>query len=105
MYASQYSQSPSAANGGKLGWLKEGQLPKILEDKVKSMRIGQVSQPIKYEGNYYILHLDNKFTPDKKPETIAYDDMKNVLETERLEGFSAKYLQNLRQKSVIEFKG
>ena len=105
MYASQFSQSPSAANGGRLGWLKEGQLPKVLEDKVKSMRIGQVSQPIKHEGNYYILHLDNKFTPDKKPETIAYDDMKNVLETERLEGFSAKYLQNLRQKSIIEFKG
>ena len=34
----------------------------------------------------------------------TFDDMKNVLETEKLESFSSKYLQNLRQKSIIEFK-
>ncbi|MBR1605664.1 MAG: peptidylprolyl isomerase [Alphaproteobacteria bacterium] len=105
MYAAQFSQSPSSANGGDLGWIKEGQLAKPLENKIKNMRIGQVSQPVKYENNYYILRLDDKFVPAAKPKQISYDDMKNVLETERLEGYSAKYLQNLRQKSVIEFKG
>ena len=105
MYAAQFSNSPSSANGGDLGWIKEGQLAKPLEDKVKNMRVGQVSQPIKHENNYYILRLDDKFIPSAKRHEISYDDMKNVLETERLEGYSAKYLQNLRQKSVIEFKG
>lgn len=105
MYAAQFSQSPSAANGGSLGWLKEGQLPKVLENKVKTMKVGQVSQPVKYENNFYILRLDDKFVPDKKMPEISFADMRNVLETERLEGYSAKYLQNLRQKSVIEFKG
>lgn len=105
MYAAQFSQSPSSANGGDLGWIKDGQLAKPLEDKVKNMRVGQVSQPIKYENDYYILRLDDKFVPSAKQQKISYDDMKNVLETERLEGYSAKYLQNLRQKSVIEFKG
>ena len=105
MYAAQFSQSPSASTGGSLGWLKEGQLPQPLEAKIKKMKVGQVSEPIKYEDNFYILQLDDKFVPGKKPEKISFDDMKNALETERLEGFSAKYLQNLRQKSVIEFKG
>ena len=104
MYAAQFSQSPSSANGGSLGWLKEGQLPSPLEAKVKKMKVGQVSAPIKYENNYYILKLDDKFIPNGKAKEISYDDMKNVLETERLESFSSKYLQNLRQKSIIEFK-
>lgn len=104
MYAAQFSQSPSSASGGSLGWLKEGQLPQPLEDKIKKMKVGQVSEAIKYNGNFYILKLDDKFVPGKNPKQISFDDMKNVLETERLEGFSAKYIQNLRQKSVIEFK-
>lgn len=105
MYAAQFSQSPSSANGGDLGWIKEGQLPKPLEDKIKTMKVGQISQPIKHQGNYYILKLDDKFVPSAKDKEITYDDMKNVLETERFESYSAKYMQNLRQKSVIEFKG
>lgn len=105
MYAAQFSSAPSSANGGSLGWLKEGQLPKPLEDKIKKMKVGQVSEAVKYEDNFYVLKLDDKFVPSKKREKISFDDMKNVLETERLEGFSSKYMQNLRQKSVIEFKG
>lgn len=105
MYAAQFSQSPSAANGGSLGWLKEGQLPKPLESKIKQMKVGQVSQPVKYADNFYILRLDDKFVPSQNAKEITFDDMKNVLESERLEGYSAKYLQNLRQKAVIEFKG
>lgn len=104
MYAAQFSQSPSSANGGSLGWLKEGQLPAPLEAKIKKMKVGQVSAPVKYEDNYYILKLDDKFTPTGKEKEITLDDMKNVLETERYESLSAKYLQNLRQKSIIEFK-
>ena len=104
MYAAQFSQSPSAANGGSLGWVKEGQLAKPLEDKVKKMRVGQVSEAVKHDGNYYILKLDDKFMPTGKEKKISDDDMKNVLEIERLEGYSAKYLQNLRQRSIIEFK-
>lgn len=104
MYAAQFSKSPSSANGGNLGWLKEGQLPAPLENKIKMMKVGQVSAPIKYENNYYILKLDDKFIPGAKAKDISFDDMKNVLETEKLESFSSKYLQNLRQKSIIEFK-
>lgn len=105
MYAAQFSQSPSASTGGNLGWLKEGQLPQPLEAKIKKMQVGQVSEPIKYDDNFYILKLDDKFIPGKEPQKISFDEMKSALETERLEGFSAKYLQNLRQKSIIEFKG
>ena len=104
MYAAQFSQSPSASNGGSLGWLKEGQLPEPLEKKLKSMKVGQVSQPIKYKDDYYILRLDDKFIPAKKVKEISYDDMKNVLESERLQGYSVKLLQNLRQKAIIELK-
>jgi len=104
MYAAQFSQSPSASNGGSLGWLKEGQLPEPLEKRVKTMKVGQISQPVKYKDDYYILRLDDKFVPTKKAKEISYDDMKNVLESERLQGYSVKLLQNLRQKAIIELK-
>ncbi len=55
--ARQFSQSPTAAAGGDLGWVHEGQLPPELDATLKQMTPGSVSQPIRSAGGYYILGL------------------------------------------------
>lgn len=55
--ARQFSQSPSAAAGGDIGWVYDGQLaPELNADLVK-MSAGSISQPIRATGGYYILAL------------------------------------------------
>lgn len=58
--AQQFSQSPSAANGGNLGKVQEGQLDPRLEAVLQSLQPGQVSDPIPVENGYYILKLNNR---------------------------------------------
>jgi peptidyl-prolyl cis-trans isomerase SurA len=58
--AQQFSRSATAGSGGDLGWVQEGQLDAELEAAVKSMRVGEVSQPIRSPGGYYILGLRNR---------------------------------------------
>ncbi len=61
--ARQFSQNPTAAQGGDLGWVQEGQLPAELETRLKTMNVGDVSEPIRAVGGYYILRLRDKQQP------------------------------------------
>jgi len=61
--ARQFSQSPTAATGGDLGWVADGQLPPELNDAVHKLNIGGVSDPIRSAGGYYILGMRDKAEP------------------------------------------
>jgi peptidyl-prolyl cis-trans isomerase SurA len=61
--ARQFSQNPTAAQGGDLGWVQEGQLPAELETAVTRMAPGDVTPPIRATGGYYILQLRDKQEP------------------------------------------
>jgi peptidyl-prolyl cis-trans isomerase SurA len=58
--ARQFSQSPTAASGGDLGWVHQGQLPSEIDTALKSMQVGSVSPPIRSTGGYYILGLRDR---------------------------------------------
>ena len=105
LYAMQFSQSPTAANGGRLGWLNKGKLPEEIEKKLDKMHEGEISDPILYGDGYYIVRLDKTFDPKvDKPQIPNAEDIKKFLENQKMEEFSKKYLQDLQQKAVIELR-
>ena len=55
--ARQFSQHPTAAQGGDIGVVIDGQLPKELNEALHNMTAGMVSNPIKSAGGYYILYM------------------------------------------------
>jgi peptidyl-prolyl cis-trans isomerase SurA len=56
--ARQFSQTPTAAQGGDLGVIVQGQLPsKELNDALAKLSPGDVSEPVRAPGGYYILYL------------------------------------------------
>ncbi len=58
--ARQFSQSSTAAAGGTLGWVEEGQLTPELDAAIGGLEIGEVSDPIATPGGYYILKLGDR---------------------------------------------
>jgi peptidyl-prolyl cis-trans isomerase SurA len=58
--ARSVSQSPTAAAGGDLGWVHQGQLPAELDNALQKMAQGGVTQPIRSTGGYYILGLRDR---------------------------------------------
>lgn len=63
--ARQFSQSPTAAVGGDLGWVTESQLLPELGDALKKMNPGEMSYPLHAGGGYYILYLVDRRTMGK----------------------------------------
>ncbi len=53
--AQQFSQSPTAAVGGDMGWLRPEQLPPELAKVVAGMQPGELSPPIRTPAGYYLL--------------------------------------------------
>lgn len=106
LYAMQFSESPTAANGGNLGWISLNNFPSPLADKLKQMNEGSVSDAIAHGDGYYILKLHQTYNPQKdKIKTPTAAEIKATLENQKMEMLSKKTLQDLRQKAVIEIRG
>lgn len=105
LYAMQFSQSPSAANGGHLGWVSKGQLPEVLEKALANMKEGGVSSPIAYGNDYYILKLEKIFNPERDAKSLpSKNEVRAYLQNKKLEEYSIKYMKDLRNKALIEKK-
>ena len=63
LVARQFSQSPSAASGGDMGWVHEGQLAPELNAALVKLTVNSVSPPIRSIGGYYILALRGRQEP------------------------------------------
>jgi peptidyl-prolyl cis-trans isomerase SurA len=61
--ASQFSQTPSAADGGDIGWVVQGQLSEDLDRAISELRPGQIAGPIRAEGGFYVVQLRDRREP------------------------------------------
>lgn len=106
LYAMQFSESPTASNGGNLGWISAESLAAPLANKVKQMKEGSVSDAIAHGEGYYILKLQQTYNPQNdKIKTPTAAEIKTMLENQKMEMLSKKMLQDLRQKAIIEIRG
>ncbi|MBB4265720.1 peptidylprolyl isomerase [Roseospira visakhapatnamensis] len=74
--ARQFSRSPTAANGGSLGWVRAGELDPALEQALLGMQPKTLSDPVRTVSGYHILYLAERRRtaqpqPDKARLTIS----------------------------------
>lgn len=58
--ARQFSSAPSAAKGGDIGWIREGELREEVNAVLMQMEKGQISKPIPVPGGVYVVALADK---------------------------------------------
>jgi peptidyl-prolyl cis-trans isomerase SurA len=72
--AQQFSQSATAAVGGDLGWMQEGQLSPEIEQALESLEPGQITPPVRTLTGFHILQL-------RKRQLFAAANMDDVVVT------------------------
>src|SRR6185436_14435190 len=60
MVAGQFSQAPSAATGGDLGWIASTELDPTLQPVAAQLQQGQVSLPIRTQTGIYIIAMRDR---------------------------------------------
>lgn len=72
--ARQFSGSATAANGGDVGWVNQGEMPAEVDAALEQLRPGQLSKPIQVKDGVYIIYLRDKRAGSK----TAIVDLKQV---------------------------
>ena len=57
LLAQQFSSAASAARGGDVGWVREGELRPEIDAVITTMEAGSVSNPIQVPGGVYVVAL------------------------------------------------
>ncbi|MGE0181719.1 MAG: peptidylprolyl isomerase [Parvularculaceae bacterium] len=73
--AQQFSACTTAAAGGDMGWIRSGELPPELDEAVRQLPPGAVTNPIPSEGAFMILAVRDKRAAVQQGEkswTLAY---------------------------------
>jgi peptidyl-prolyl cis-trans isomerase SurA len=60
------SNSQTALDGGELGWRKGTELPTVLADTVLSLKVGDVSAPVRAPTGFHIVRLNEMRNLEKK---------------------------------------
>ncbi len=100
--AKEFSQCPSSANGGDLGYFTQGQMVKPFADAAFALAPGEVSSIVETKFGYHLIK-----SIDKKPATsIAYEDIKEkiqkYLKQQKVMKQVGEYTEDLKRKAKVE---
>lgn len=100
--AKKYSEGPSGARGGDLGFFSRGQMVKPFEDAAFALKPGQVSHVVKTRFGYHLI----KVTGKKAAGSVPYKDVKakitSFLKQQKINTGIQKYVERLKQNAQIE---
>jgi len=100
--AKEYSQGPSNAKGGDLGYFKRGQMVPAFEEVAFKLKPGEVSDIVKTRFGYHLIKV-----VDKKPEsTVPYAEIKDrlgqYLKQEKVQKEIKQLVEKLRKEAKVE---
>lgn len=99
--AETYSEGPSAAKGGDLGYFCRGDMVKSFEDEVFSLKPGELSDIIRTDFGFHIIKVEDFKKPRQIPFEEVENEIKNYLRQEKSNQLFKQYIDKLKQKSKI----
>jgi peptidyl-prolyl cis-trans isomerase SurA len=100
--ARSFSTGPTAGAGGDLGQYKQGQLPKLLEDKTFPLSTGQYTDPILTRQGYIILKVTLHTAGGPAPFKDVQEQVEESLYESRMEPAIRAYLTKMREDAFID---
>jgi peptidyl-prolyl cis-trans isomerase C len=100
--AMEYSDGPSKAKGGDLGFFSREQMVQPFSDAAFALKPGQVSDVVTTRFGYHLIRL----TERQAPQTMAFNDVKEEISTrlrrEQEEKKIDDYLEKLKKHADIQ---
>ncbi len=77
------SQDASAAEGGDLGWLQRGDTVEAFDEKLFTLKPGEVSDPVRTQFGFHIIKADERQAAGIKSLADAHDEIKVTLSQDK----------------------
>ena len=104
--AGQFSQSATAAVGGDIGWVVEGQLPSEIEAVLAQLEPGSAAPPVRAFDGYYIVSLIDRRTvlADAPASGLDREAIRQEIAGRRLEMLARRYVRDLHRSAFIDIR-
>jgi peptidyl-prolyl cis-trans isomerase SurA len=102
--AAAESEAPSKANGGLIGPINRDELSPALVTLLQSMKVGEVSNPLRAQRGWQIIKLESKSETVVPPLAQVRNQVADKVFREKSRPEIAKYLKRLREQAIIEWK-
>jgi parvulin-like peptidyl-prolyl isomerase len=102
--ARTHSAAPSAATGGDIGEIAQGDLNPELEKEAFGLSVGSVSDPIATEDGYRILKVVAKTSGSVVPYSAAKEGVRNALMQRRYGDAYKTYIAEVREDATVELR-
>ena len=105
--ARDFSEGPSAAEGGDLGYFGRGQMLQAIEEAAFVLQPGQVSSLIRTtgeHGGFHIVMVEDRRKLAPKPLASVQEEIRGRLANESIMKEREHYLQQLRKTAQVDEK-
>ena len=100
--ALRYSVSDSSNLGGKLGWIQESSLNKIIKKNLAKLEKNEITNPIFSPNGYIILKIDDiKFTKKNYDKNKILENLIKSRTNQQLNQFSNMYFNKIKKDTNI----
>ncbi|MGB0646937.1 MAG: peptidylprolyl isomerase, partial [Bradymonadia bacterium] len=100
--AKEFSEGPTKARGGDLGFFAKGRMVPDFEKAAFAMKIGEISKPVKTRFGWHIIKVEEK----KEGRTRGFDEVKasitKQIEARKNRTAKAKLLADLKKTGKVE---
>jgi len=100
--ARKYSIGSEAAQGGDMGYINKGELPKVFEDALSNLAEGSISPIIKTPSGYHIFKVVEKSTDKDSNLQSSFTKDNKYQEREWLNKAYASWIERLKARYHIE---
>ena len=100
--ANKYSKSDTSKFGGEIGWIKYSTLTKKIKNKISTIKVGDITDPIQTSNGYLFLKLNNKREITEKFD--LQKELKQQIKYEKnrqLNRFSLIYYKKLKKNTNV----
>ena len=102
--AARVSEDKYRVVGGEVGWLHRGQLIQTLEDAAFASPVNTLIGPLKAEGMWYVLLVEEKKASYQRTFEESREKLKTELEQKRAQELQKAWIAELRSKAKIDIK-
>lgn len=101
--AEKYSNCPSKAKGGDLGYFPRGRMVPEFEEAAFDLEKGEISQPVETQFGYHLIKVIDKKEPGTQPFEEVREQIRRHLISEKQQNLYFTKANELKSKYKVEF--
>ncbi len=100
----QFSDGPTAAHGGDIGYLHENEISPLIKNIAMSLKVGEISKPVRAKKGIYIVQLIDRKEKEPKPLAEVQGQIRNIIYQKKMKERYVFWLDNMKRTAFIDVR-